>query len=338
MNRSMIIVACLVMTVSLLACGECGRGTTASVPGGDAAMVGGQPITMVELDSASKGQLQKVETQIYQIKRRALDGLVEEKLIAEAAKKAGKSKEEYLKEEVGAKVAKPTEKEIRALYEARKGRFKEPYEKVKGQIEGYLMQNRKNSAERDLIARLKKETEVKVMLEPPRISIDYGNAPAMGAKDAKITIIEFSDYQCPFCKRVRPTIWRLMDEYKGKINYVFLDFPLSFHQQAKKAHEAARCAGDQGKYYEYNRKIFENQKGLDVKDLKKYAKQLKLDTKEFDNCLDTGKHAATVDMFMEKGMAAGVSGTPAFFVNGIMLSGAQPHAAFVEVIEGELNR
>lgn len=303
-----------------------------------AAVVDGVAITMQELDEAAKNQLQKVETQIYQIKKRTLDDMIETKLIEAAAKKKGLGTEKYLAEEVDAKVAAPTEDEIKALYDARKGDIKQSFDEVKGQIKGYLEQNRKAKAKQDLIARLNEGADIQIKLEPPRVTIDLEGAPILGEKGAKVTLVEFSDYQCPFCKRVRPTIWRLMDEYKGKLGYAFFDFPLSFHRDAKKAHEAARCAGDQGKYFEYNRKVFDNQGSIGVDDLKNYAKQLNLNTGDFGKCLDSGKHAAEVEAAIEKGMNAGVSGTPAFFINGIMLSGAQPYESFKEIIEEELKR
>lgn len=305
---------------------------------GDAAVVGGEVITMADLDEAAKSQLQKVATQVYQIKRRILDDMVEEKLIAQAAKAKGMKVEDFLASEIEAKLTPPTEAEMKALYEARKDDGKQSFEEVKDRIRAYLEQNRRSVARRDLISRLRQASEVKISLSPPRMNIDTADLPVFGDKGADITIVEFSDYQCPFCKRVRPTIWKLMEDYKGKVKYVFMDFPLSFHRQAKKAHEAARCAGDQGKYYDYNQKIFDNQSSLEVSALKKYAKDLKLDSKKFDQCLDSGKYAGLVDESVRKGVDAGVTGTPAFFINGIMLSGAQPAQSFVEIIEGELNR
>jgi protein-disulfide isomerase len=171
------------------------------------------------------------------------------------------------------------------------------------------------------------------------VTMDVANVTsAMGDKDAKVTLVEFSDYQCPFCKRVRPTIWRLVDEYKGKLRYVFMDFPLSFHKDAKKAAEAARCAGDQGKYFEMNRKLFDNQDKIGIGNLKGYAKELGLDVKKFDKCLDDGAHTKDIEASIAKGSSVGVSGTPAYFINGIMISGAQPYESFKELIDSELKR
>jgi protein-disulfide isomerase len=331
---AVVVAASLIVVVG--AC--CSKKKEAPAETGSAAMVGTTPITMAELNEKSKDALQRVDMEIYQVKRRVLDQMIEDKIIDEAAKAAGKGKEDYIKEEVDIKVQDPTEEEIKAMYDARKDSYKQPFDNVKDQIANFLKQNRKNQAYRAMVASLREKAAVKVFLEPPRVEIDVSGLPAIGDKDAPVTMIEFSDYQCPFCKRVRPTIWKLTDQYKGKLKYVFVDFPLSFHQYAKKAHEAARCAGDQDKYYDYNKKIFENQQTLDVKDLKRYAKEIGLKTSDFDKCLDSGKNSALVDELQLKGMDAGVSGTPAYFINGIMLSGARPYKAFTEVIDSELSR
>jgi len=313
-------------------CPPCGGGK------GVAAVVAGETITMEELNDAAKDRLARIDTEIYRTKRKVLDDLIEEKLVAAAAQRENMSVEEYVAKEVGSKAEKPTEEEVRALYDTRKGAINKPFEEVRGQIEAFLVMNRAAHAQTELMAKLREGAEVRVELSPPRVEIAIGDVPTIGEEDAEVTLIEFSDYQCPFCKRARPTIWRLVDEYKGKLKYVFLDFPLSFHRDAKKAHEAARCAGDQGKYYEYNRKVFENQAKMGVGDLKKYAKQLNLDMDQFNNCLDSSKYASAVEEMMAKGARAGVSGTPAFFINGIMLSGAQPYEAFKEIIDAELER
>lgn len=321
-------------------CGEAVKSssTVSSSPGQAAAVVNGETITIADLDLSAKKQLQRVDTEIYQIKKRVLDDLVEQKLIEAASKKKGLSTEKFLAEEIDSKVTAPTEDEVKAIYESSKDKSGKSFDEVKNQITDYLKQNKKARAKAELIAQLKKEANIKMSLEPPRVEIDIKNLPSIGDKDAKVTLVEFSDYQCPFCKRVRPTIWRLLDEYKGKVRYAFGDFPLSFHKDAKKASEAARCAGDQGKYFEFNRKIFDNQSAIGIDDLKKYAKELQLNTKDFDKCLDSGKTAKVVEESVQLGSSVGVSGTPAYFINGIMLSGALPYESFKEIIDTELSR
>ncbi|HQC50635.1 MAG: Disulfide bond formation protein D precursor [bacterium ADurb.Bin270] len=339
MKRNVAGFVSLFLAVTMVSCSSPSPSPTGAAPeSGDAAVVGGEVITMAELDEAAKSQLQKVATQVYQIKKRVLNDMLEEKLIAQAAKAKGMKVGDFLASEIEAKLTPPTEAEMKAFYEARKEDGKQTFEEVKDRVRAHLEQTKRSVARRDMISRLRQASEVKIHLSPPRMNIDTADLPVFGNKGAEISIVEFSDYQCPFCKRVRPTIWKLMEDYKGKVKYVFVDFPLSFHRQAKKAHEAARCAGDQGKYYDYNQKVFDNQNSLEIPALKKYAKDLKLDSKKFDQCLDGGKYASLVDEGIRKGVDAGVTGTPAFFINGIMLSGAQPAQSFIEVIEGELNR
>ena len=167
----------------------------------------------------------------------------------------------------------------------------------------------------------------------------------LGDEDAPVTIIEFSDYQCPFCKRFHTdTFPQLNEEYikTGKVKFIYRDFPLGFHQNAQKAAEAAECAGEQGKYYEMHEKLFTmgngDGSGLNPVDLKKCAQELKLDTGKFNTCLDSSAMRQEVAKDLADGQRAGVQGTPGFFVNGQEISGAQPFGAFQAVIEAELSR
>jgi protein-disulfide isomerase len=314
--------------------------TTAAAPDQEvAAVVDGVAISTGELEASARGQLQKLMAQVYQVKKGALEGMIADRLIEKAAKQQGVSKEEYIAQNVDAKAPAPTEEEIRAFYDQQQGRMQAPFEQMKERIADYLKGTRRNEQMQALVARLKGEADIKVMLEPPRTEVSLENAAyTNGYEGARITMIEFSDYQCPYSQRAQATVRRVLDEYRGKVLYAFFDFPLSFHQNAMKAHEAARCAGEQGKYADYNRKLFENQARLGVEDLKQYAKDLGLDAQAFDSCLDTGKSAAAVQQSIQKGSGAGVSGTPAFFVNGILISGAQPFESFQETIRAELER
>jgi protein-disulfide isomerase len=243
-----------------------------------------------------------------------------------------------LADEVDAKVVAPSDSEVETLYEQNKERIGKPLAEAKPGLVDMMKQNRKIQAMNAFVASLKKDADVKIILEPIRVDIDTKGASFVGEKNAKVTLIEFSDYQCPYCKKVRPSIWKLMDEYKGQIKYVFMDFPLSFHKDAQKAAEAAHCAGDQDKYFEFNKKAFDSQPNIGIEDLKKVAGELGLNVKNFEKCLSSGKHAKEVEASQNVGMAAGVSGTPAYFINGIMLSGAMPYESFKQVIDTELKR
>lgn len=318
---------------------SCSGSKTSSVSTGTndvVAVVDGVEITDQELTIAAKDQLHKIEGQIYQIKRSVLDNLVEQKMLEVAAKKAGVSVDDYLKSEVDAKVTEPSEADLKEMYEARKNKDTPAFEVVKPQIVAYIKRTRQAQIEQDMYEKIRKDSNVVIKLEPPRVKIDISGQPSMGPESAPVTLIEVSDYQCPFCKRIQPTLDQVMQTYQGKIRRVFLDFPLSFHADSPKAHEAAHCAGEQDKYFEMYHRIFGNQASIKVPDLKKYAQEINLDMSKFEQCLDSGKFTAQVQKNMSIGAASGVSGTPAFFINGVMLSGAQPFSSFKEVIDNEL--
>jgi predicted DsbA family dithiol-disulfide isomerase len=316
--------------------------TTHKAEGSDiVATVGGEAITAEELAEAAKADLQKIRMKIYQIEKRALDTLVDERLLTQAAKREGVSVENYRKKMIDEKIVEPTEEEIKAVYEARKGkgRFEQPLDdKMKTRIPEYLKATQGARIEKDLMIGLRAQSDVKILMDVPRVEIRLGKAPSKGPKRADVTIIEFSDYQCPFSGKVQGTVKDLISTYGEKVRHVYRDFPLSFHRDAQKAHEAAHCAGDQKKYFEYHDKLFENQQKMKIDDLRKYAKELDLNTKKFNKCLDGGAHVERVRKSITEGQAAGVAGTPAFFINGIMISGAQPIGAFKEIIEGELQK
>ena len=154
-----------------------------------------------------------------------------------------------------------------------------------------------------------------------------------------MTLVEFSDFQCPYCKRAQATLKQIIERYPGKVRHLFRDFPLeSLHPEARRAAEAARCAQDQGKFWEYHDVLFANSPSLATDDLRRYAEQVGLEVPTFERCVSTGVHRATVQRDLEEGIRLGVNGTPAFFVNGRALHGAQPLEAFARVIEEELSR
>ncbi len=303
------------------------------------ATVGDAQITREELEKAASGQLSRVKAQIYEIQKNALDKLIGDKLLAAAAKQAGKSPENYLKDEVESKIKAPTEDELKQFYKRNQAQMNgRKFEEIREQIANYLTGTQRRQLQQQLGDRLRSMIDVKINISPPRTQVSAGDAPSQGPADAKVTMIEFSDYQCPFCGRSRPTVNQVLKKYGDKIRYVFRDFPLSFHDKSAKAHEAAHCAGEQGKYWEMNHLLFANQHSLDVSNLKNYAAQIGLDQKKFDTCLDSGKFAARVQRDIQEGASYGVSGTPSFFINGIPLSGARPFSAFSKIIDEELSR
>ncbi|HCE30750.1 TPA: disulfide bond formation protein DsbA [Candidatus Daviesbacteria bacterium] len=177
--------------------------------------------------------------------------------------------------------------------------------------------------------------------EQQKVEVSPGDIPFKGQKNAPVTIIEFSDFQCPYCERFYTQSLPLIDENyikTGKVKLYFRNFPLGFHQYAQKAAEASECANEQGKFWEYHNKLFENQNSLDTDSLKKYASGLGLDAGKFNSCLDSGKMKSIVQKDFDDGAKYGVTGTPAFFINGIIVVGAQPYEAFKQIIDQELNK
>ncbi|OGQ44869.1 MAG: hypothetical protein A3H42_02615 [Deltaproteobacteria bacterium RIFCSPLOWO2_02_FULL_46_8] len=308
--------------------------------GGDAAaIVNGETITITEIDQSAGGRIAK---QVYEMRKGALDDLIDQRLLEAAAAKKKVSVDELVKQEVEVAVTEPTDQEIQAIYDANKEHFgNEPFDKLKPQIANSLKQNRKNIQKEQFLAKLKQDAKIETkLIAPPvtRVKVEKGDAPAIGPNNAPITIIEFTDFQCPFCGRARPTVNQILETYKDKVQYALRDFPLAFHQDAMPAHMAAHCAGEQGKYWEYSKILFGNQTSLKSDKLKEYSKQVGLDTKKFDECVASNKYAATIQKNIDEASKAGVTGTPSFFINGIMISGAQPFPKFKEIIDAELKK
>jgi len=169
--------------------------------------------------------------------------------------------------------------------------------------------------------------------------VKYDGAPILGEEDAPVTIVEFSDFQCPYCARFfEQTFPQLKENYikTGKVKLAFRHLPLSFHQYAQKTAEASECANEQGKFWEYHDTVFNNQDQLSDTILSTWAGEIGLDVKKFDDCLESGKYKEKVQADSNDAGSYGVSGTPSFFINGKLLVGAQPYEAFQQVIDAEL--
>lgn len=276
------------------------------------------------------------ESKQYDIKKSALDDIIEQKLLEKAAKTKGESVEELVKQ-LQKNAVPANDVEARAYFEMQKKRFGgKAFDDVKGLIINQLSAQKKQVAVYDFIDSLKKKSQLKVNLVRPRVQVSTDDDPSIGTKGAPITIIEFSEFQCPYCKKARPAIDKVLSTYKGKVHYVFRDFPLSFHPQAKSSANAANCANEQGKYWEYSKFLWENQGKQNEELLFKIADDLKLNKDKFKKCVDDKKFFAEIDKDQLDGSEAGVSGTPAYFINGIFLSGAMPFEGFKKIIDEEL--
>jgi protein-disulfide isomerase len=320
------------------------KAAPAADPNAPVARIGTDVISAKELEESAKGDLKKLEgqyqEQLYQMKRQALDTIIMKRLVDAKAKAAGKSPEEFVQGEVMSRIPPTTDAEVQQVYDAAKaqGRDLPPIAQVKETIVRYVQQQKAQAAVQAYYDKLKADAKVEILLPPyraPRQQVE-AKGPSRGPAAAPVTIVEFSDFECPYCSRAEETVSEVMRVYGDKIRLVYRDLPLPNHKNAPKAAEAAHCAGEQGKYWEMHAKLFANQRALEVPALKGYAKDLKLDQAKFDKCLDSGATAAIVEENRKVGNEAGVNGTPAFFVNGVLISGAQPFDAFKEIIDAEL--
>jgi len=306
------------------------------------AEVNGEVITGKQLGEALGTRLSQLEEQIYTLKRRELDALIAQRLLAQEAAKRRVSVEELLDTEITSKVGLVTEKEVEAFYQENKARLRGEGPALRERVRAYLQQ-RKISARRDaFVESLRAQSKVVVVLAPPpvvRVNVTAANGPFKGPADAPVTLVEFSDFHCPFCRQSQATLKQLRDRYPDKLKLVYRDLPLDqLHPQARAAAEAARCAKDQGKFWEYHDVLFAQPPQATPQILRTYAEQTALDVAAFDRCVASGTHRAAVQRDVEEGERLGLNGTPAFFINGRPLIGAQPLEAFVRIIEEELVR
>jgi protein-disulfide isomerase len=302
------------------------------------ATVAGETIYDDDLTPRAQGQLLPLRRQEYDIKKRVLDSLIEEKLLEAEAKKKGIPKEKLLEQEVDPKVQEPTETELQAYYLAQKDRLNRPFEEVKDQLRQALRQAKIQQARQDYLKGLRAGSNVVVLLTPPKVQVGYDPARLRGDPKAPVMVVEFSDFQCPYCRQVEPTLKQLLAKYPDKVSLAYRDFPIpSIHPQAELAAEASRCALEQGKYWEYHDQLYNNS-NLERAGLLDDAHVVKLDEKQFDSCLASGKYKADVDRDVKEGTQAGVSGTPGFFVNGVPLSGSLPLDTFARTVDEELAR
>lgn len=305
-----------------------------------AATVGGTVITLKALDAAAANQLAKFRQQEYDVRAEVLGGMIQEQLIINEAAAQKITTNELVQTEIIAKAAKPTPEEVTAYYEKMKARMGgKTFDEVKGDIEKLLAGQKAAERKDQYLTELSAKYEVKMMLDPPRATVTLRpTATVLGPADAPITLVEWSDYQCPFCKRAFPTVELVLAEYKDKVRYVHLDYPLPFHQQAVPASLAVHCAGDQGKFWEYNNNLYSAPGDLSATDLTKRAADLSLEPTAFEACMTSKKYESLIKANYDDGAALGVTGTPAFFINGRMLVGAQPIEQFRAIINDELSR
>jgi protein-disulfide isomerase len=303
-----------------------------------AAEVGQKKITLDEVDAKAKTMDAKPYQALYEARRLALGELIAEQLLDLEAAARGMTREALVEQEITAKAQPVTDADVEAFYKENQARMRgRTLEDSKGQIQQHLTATRLAEARQSYLDQLEAKAGVRQHLEPPRVEVLVAaNDPRKGPADAPIQIVEFSDFQCPFCARAGATLQQIADKYGDQVQIFFRDFPLPFHNRAQAAAEAAQCANEQGKFWEYHDLLFTKQNALENDQLKQYAAELGLDATKFAACLDQGSFAQAVKNDHIEGGKLGVSGTPAFFINGRFLSGAQPYEAFARIIDEEL--
>lgn len=303
------------------------------------AEIDGKPVTMADLEEMLAPQLAQIDRQRQQLLEQGLERLVQQKLIEAEATARGVTPDALVETEVTSKVGEISDAEIGQWYEANKGRVgNRPLEQLAPQIRSFLTQQRSAGALESFVGTLRGKYKTRILMDVARVEVGEGGSPAKGPVGAPVTIVEFSDFECPFCGRVNPAIDEAIETYGDQLRVVFRQFPLNIHPRAPKAAEAALCANEQGKFWEMHDAMFADQRKLEIADLKAKASSLGLDQAKFDECLDGGKMAAKVAADMADGQKAGVTGTPALFINGRVISGAVPFADLAKVIDDELMR
>jgi protein-disulfide isomerase len=306
------------------------------------AEVDDQAILASELQKFAGRELSVQRENLYTLEKRKLEEYISAFLLTQEAKKRGVSVEAVLDQEVNSKILPVGDDEIDVFYKSNKARIAGDLDKVREQIRGYL-HNQKVEAQKGLFFQsLRSKAKVVTYLKPPpvfRAEVSVAGEPFKGSEKAPVTIVKFEDFHCPFCKQVQPTFNKLLSQYNGKVRLVHKDLPLeSLHPQARQAAEAARCAYEQGKFWEYHDKLYANSPKASADDLKSYAKEVDLDVDSFDRCFASGKYKAVVQKDLKEGAQLGLTGTPTIFINGREISGNQPLEAFEAIIDEELAR
>jgi protein-disulfide isomerase len=285
-------------------------------------------ITLQEIDEA-------ISQDIYDLRRKNLESIIVQALVKTAAEKKGKSEREYI-QSIANSVEDPSEEELREIYQKNKTSFgDQSFKEIKSMLANRVKQKKRQQTVMDHIEELKKKANVRIQLQQPRIAVE-AVGPSKGPAAAPITIVEFSDFECPYCSQACEVADEVVGAYNGKVRLVYQSFPLQRHKDAAKAAEAGLCAETQGKFWEMHDWMFANQDKLSIEGLKKAAADLGMDIEKFNSCLDSGEQTAKVEANVQTALEAGVRGTPTFFVNGKRLTGDLSLDQFKEIIDEEL--
>jgi protein-disulfide isomerase len=285
------------------------------------------------LEQKQASKLLQARYKYYVAEKDVLEQYIDDQLLELQAKKEGITVDELLKRHVSVKVQEPTEDQLRFYYEG--VQTDESYETARPNIIETVRQLRMKKAQQAYITQLRSDWGVIVELSQPSARVEAGNSPRLGSDKAPVQIIEYADYECPYCQKVAPEIARLAQQFGDQVSFVYKDFPLPMHPNAARAAEGARCAGVQGKFWEFHDYLFETKKFKEA-DMKAEARTLKLDGDKFDQCLDKQEQFESLKKEAQDAQKLGLSGTPSFFVNGHFMSGAIGYAKLRDMVQQEL--
>ena len=311
-----------------------------AVKEGVAAKIGDVEITNAELADGIESDLFEAESKVFEIKFNRLKTILLQRMMDKDPRKKGMDNDAFLSKYI-AKDVVISDKEIDAFIKDQNIPAEHINPQVREKIKNYLEIERKKEAVDKWLAEQTKKTPVEVYIAKPRrptFPVEVGTSPSFGSKDAKVTIIEFSDFQCPFCAKGADILKEIKKKYGNKVQVAFKNFPLPFHNHAEQAAVAGLCANEQGNdyFWKMHDEMFANQDSLDTEGLKKLAKKVGVKADAFDKCLSESKYLAQVKADMEEGRKVKVKSTPTFFINGQLINGAQPLDVFSEIIDESL--
>ena len=303
------------------------------------ATVNGQNITSAEVEDFLRPMIFNMQDEVYKLRKTQLDLRINDLLLEQEAQKRKLTARALLDAEVSPLIKKVTEEDARLYYENNKDRMNGSFEQLKLRIIDYMQRSQEENVEKSFAERLRRGASIQTFLMPPEqpvYSISTEDRPSRGRTDAPVTIIEFTDYQCPSCAYTQPIVEDVLKEYGDRLRLVVRNFPLDQHENAFKAAEAAEAAREQGKYWEYITILFHNQSALGPDKLKEYASQVGLDRSRFDAALDSGKFADRVQRDIQDGMKLGIDSTPTLFVNGRKMTEQKNHDSIKAAVDSAL--
>lgn len=312
----------------------------AQAPAGRAAEVNGAPIMAADVDAKLGNNLAKLQEQMFSLRQKQLETMIDQQLLEDEAARRGSTISALVQSEITSRVTPATAEETARFYDENKAKLQGDFNTLEDQIKNFLTAQRLQARQQEFLKSLRASARITVLLTPPpifRSEVATAGAPVRGASGAPVTIVEFSDFHCPFCRKVVPVLDQVRAKYGDKIKIVYRDFPLdNLHPQARAASAAARCASEQGRFWEFHDKLLQNDADASPATLDRFAKEVGMDGSAFEACRTSGTYKTSIQASIQEGTTLGITGTPTFFINGRILVGAQSFDAFAKIIDQEL--